>query len=459
MAEYKDTTDKKAYSWLGGKAQLLLCRVAAPKPDFSWTLRKIREETKDANQLGFTDSTFESALVSNPKAEAAGYFSGRAALKTTVIRIPKELDVTDAQIKAAEAKKDKPEAAKRLKALRACRDHLVAHELAHIDKAWDSLSEMSLGWEKKLGTLAEGTAVTTKHIEAALDEGDANAPTKIVAAATKWDSDDLGASRPLQGRAHFHQLGRGRDVRLHRAEGRRLTQPRPSGGQSPTMSIWDAGVDLGATLVKAVAVPVDRPLPSFETFVAPAGDERLLDAFLLRHSLRLVAATGGGAASLADRLAPARPVLVVDEFASWGAGEPILTGRAGLAPAYPHLLVSLGTGTSILRMEEDGTVARVGGTALGGGTLRGLGRLLLGNRRPRPPRRPRRDRRPAARRPPRGRPLQARRHRPGARSDRGEFREGLRATGRRRRARPPRPRGRERRPPRRADRRRPRLVR
>ena len=195
VPEYKDTTDKKAYSWLGGRAQILLCRVSAPKPDFSWTLRKIREETKDGNQLGFTDSAFESALVSNPKAEAAGYFSGKAALKTTVIRIPKELDVTDAQIKAAEAKKDKPEAAKRLKALRACRDHLVAHELAHIDKAWDSLSEMSLGWEKKLGTLAEGTAVTTKHIEAALDEGDANAPTKIMAAATKWDSDDLGALR------------------------------------------------------------------------------------------------------------------------------------------------------------------------------------------------------------------------------------------------------------------------
>lgn len=144
------------------------------------------------------------------------------------------------------------------------------------------------------------------------------------------------------------------------------------------MSLWDAGVDLGATLVKAVAVPVDRPLPSFETFVAPAGDERLLDAFLLRHSLRIVAATGGGASTLADRLAPGRSVTLVDEFASWGAGEPILTHRAGLTPAWPHLLVSLGTGTSILRMDEDGAVARVGGTALGGGTLRGLGRLLLG---------------------------------------------------------------------------------
>jgi type II pantothenate kinase len=144
------------------------------------------------------------------------------------------------------------------------------------------------------------------------------------------------------------------------------------------MSLWDVGVDLGATLAKAVAVPADRPLESFETFVAPAGDDRLLDAFLLRHSLRHLAATGGGAATLADRLAATRDVSVVDEFASWGAGERLLTGRAGLAPQHPHLLVSLGTGTSILRMDEDGAVARVGGTALGGGTLRGLGRLLLG---------------------------------------------------------------------------------
>jgi len=39
--------------------------------------------------------------------------------------------------------------------------------------------------------------------------------------------------------------------------------------------------------------------------------------------------------------------------------------------------VSLGTGTSVLSV-EDGHVARVGGTALGGGTVLGLGKLLLG---------------------------------------------------------------------------------
>jgi hypothetical protein len=195
VAEFKDTSDKRPYSWLEGKAQLLLCRVASPKPDFSWTLKKIRQETKDKNQLGFTDCSFESENVANPKAEAAGYFAGRSALKVTAIRIPKELNVTDAQVKTAEGKKDNEAEVKRLKALQACRDHLVTHELKHVEKAWDSLSNVSLGWELKLGTLGEGTTVTEKHISDALDEGDKNGPTKIAASATKWDTDDLGPLR------------------------------------------------------------------------------------------------------------------------------------------------------------------------------------------------------------------------------------------------------------------------
>ena len=40
-------------------------------------------------------------------------------------------------------------------------------------------------------------------------------------------------------------------------------------------------------------------------------------------------------------------------------------------------VLSLGTGTSILRVGVDGGVTRVGGTGLGGGTLRGFGELLL----------------------------------------------------------------------------------
>lgn len=191
VAEYADTTEKEVLSWLGGRAQILLCRIAAPRPDFTWTLERIRQETKRDNQLGFTDCAFASELVPNPKAEEAGYFSARAALRTIVIRIPKELNVSDAQVQAAELKKDEP-LRRRLAALQACRDLLVEHELKHIEKAWGSLGEVSLGWYKRLGQLREGTTVTAELLERALDDGDSVAPSLIENSAIKWDDDDLG---------------------------------------------------------------------------------------------------------------------------------------------------------------------------------------------------------------------------------------------------------------------------
>jgi type II pantothenate kinase len=59
------------------------------------------------------------------------------------------------------------------------------------------------------------------------------------------------------------------------------------------------------------------------------------------------------------------------------AGDPLLAARAGMALPDRFLLVSLGTGTSVLAVNHEGA-RRVSGTALGGGTLVGLGRLLLG---------------------------------------------------------------------------------
>ena len=58
-----------------------------------------------------------------------------------------------------------------------------------------------------------------------------------------------------------------------------------------------------------------------------------------------------------------------------GAGAARLLG-ASLPADGRYLLVSLGTGTSVLLVEGD-TVLRVGGTALGGGTLMGLAAAIL----------------------------------------------------------------------------------
>jgi type II pantothenate kinase len=55
----------------------------------------------------------------------------------------------------------------------------------------------------------------------------------------------------------------------------------------------------------------------------------------------------------------------------------VLAGRAGWTLPQRYLLVSLGTGTSVLEIDSgSGTVQRLGGMALGGGTLLGLARLL-----------------------------------------------------------------------------------
>jgi type II pantothenate kinase len=54
-----------------------------------------------------------------------------------------------------------------------------------------------------------------------------------------------------------------------------------------------------------------------------------------------------------------------------------LLKNQGVPTDAPYLLVSIGTGTSALRV-GDGETTRVGGTALGGGTIAGLGMGLVG---------------------------------------------------------------------------------
>ncbi len=88
-----------------------------------------------------------------------------------------------------------------------------------------------------------------------------------------------------------------------------------------------------------------------------------------------ILATGGAAKRLGERVAGLRPRWV-SEIAAWAKGAGVLARRQGLELPPRYVLVSLGTGTSVLEIRGDkGT--RIGGTALGGGTLLGLGRLLL----------------------------------------------------------------------------------
>ena len=132
------------------------------------------------------------------------------------------------------------------------------------------------------------------------------------------------------------------------------------------------GIDAGATLCKIACIR-DATLV---TRSLPTGDLEAARHYIVACAPARIVATGGGARALEACLE--RPIARIDEFTAWLRGAPVLAADEAVALPARYLLVSLGTGTSILLAEGE-NARRVGGTALGGGTLMGLGQLLLGS--------------------------------------------------------------------------------
>jgi type II pantothenate kinase len=128
------------------------------------------------------------------------------------------------------------------------------------------------------------------------------------------------------------------------------------------------GIDWGATLAKVALRGRDGSI-AFHSLPTEEADASL--AALVEIGAERVGLTGGGASMLARNL-PGE-VVQVNEFAAWGAGASALLEDG----VQRYLLVSVGTGTSVL-LVDGVSVTRVGGTALGGGTLVGLSAGLLG---------------------------------------------------------------------------------
>ena len=138
----------------------------------------------------------------------------------------------------------------------------------------------------------------------------------------------------------------------------------------------ELGLDVGATLTKIALVRRrSDALPAFE--LLPSADLARVAERLAALDPVLVGVTGGGAQRLTSLLRC--KIRHASEFEAWGAGATLLLRTAPDGPAADgrFLLVSLGTGTSILLVDR-GKTTRVGGTALGGGTLVGLGAALTG---------------------------------------------------------------------------------
>ncbi len=132
------------------------------------------------------------------------------------------------------------------------------------------------------------------------------------------------------------------------------------------------GIDIGATLAKIALRTPGKPT---EFILIPAAAHEDVAEAVERSRPGRIGVTGGGAGAVARTLES--EVVHVNEFAAWGAGSAaFLREQRDLdLGGQRHLVVSVGTGTSVMLV--DGlSVSRIGGTALGGGTVVGLGSLL-----------------------------------------------------------------------------------
>ncbi len=143
----------------------------------------------------------------------------------------------------------------------------------------------------------------------------------------------------------------------------------------------ELGLDIGATLAK-IARRSRAGGDATEFEFLPSSDLAAIADRVARLCPSRVGITGGGATRLSQLLAGhARRI---GEFDAWGTGANRLLSslrsdapKAAPAAQQRFLLVSLGTGTSVLLIDAD-RAQRIGGTPLGGGTVVGLGAALIG---------------------------------------------------------------------------------
>lgn len=143
------------------------------------------------------------------------------------------------------------------------------------------------------------------------------------------------------------------------------------------------GLDAGSSLVKAAVLDPSGQI-HLAVWLSP-GIDRTID-MLKRLAPGKVGLTGSGASEVVEGMGEAsttyaladlgaiKPAIAL-EFDAWGRGANHLLRSTDEIQDAPYLLVSIGTGTSLLYVDGD-KVERVGGTALGGGTAVGLGVAL-----------------------------------------------------------------------------------
>lgn len=137
------------------------------------------------------------------------------------------------------------------------------------------------------------------------------------------------------------------------------------------------GIDAGISSTKIIGTADDKRIMSPMSIAdsdATAPTAEVLNQYLLDSNLTLgdvehIMLTGVGASIVKEHLHPLN-VTIVDEFKANGLGARFDSGLDQL------VVVSMGTGTSLVRVDGD-DISHIGGIGMGGGTLLGLSKLLL----------------------------------------------------------------------------------
>ncbi len=137
------------------------------------------------------------------------------------------------------------------------------------------------------------------------------------------------------------------------------------------------GIDVGGSTTKIVGIENGTDIKSPMNITANDPITSLFGAFgkyLYDNNISLdevehVMLTGVGASGVTTPIY-GLPTTHVDEFIADGLGARFVSGLQQL------IVVSMGTGTTLVRVEGD-DISHIGGISMGGGTLQGLSHLLL----------------------------------------------------------------------------------
>lgn len=137
------------------------------------------------------------------------------------------------------------------------------------------------------------------------------------------------------------------------------------------------GIDVGGSTTKIVGLdggtvksPMCITAADPITSLFGAFGKFLYDNSISLSEIEQVMVTGVGSSSVETPIY-GLPTMKVDEFQADGLGARFDSGLERL------IVVSMGTGTTLVRVDENG-IRHIGGASIGGGTLQGLSHLLLG---------------------------------------------------------------------------------